>query len=350
MILCLVFFSGCGKKSKVSPLFSAIPLRQSHGDGKLAVFTVKLPLSERSLDPVDSPIDPTTGAARVPLLGDVLLFITQATFNVGTEFGLGNQTLVLKQPLPALEQGALNSISIKRVFFHIDQVEALQASHRRGILWALDEVRGFIFNSRQLDFSFIKDLRIHMGIGKTQAPITSYEGHRVKDTAELAALAAEDRSGPPKLDILRYSKKGRAQYLLNRTRGKMFVMYSEDPVDTQTLLQKDPFYKEVIKETVIVNKTLVVELLDNSRLITEKFYSLMERIEGRGADLKISKIEACSESICLDVKVNQTNLMPLLVRGNELRIETQMNIGKVPPKSFQLKGFIEFEIKLDLKI
>jgi hypothetical protein len=50
----------------------------------------------------------------------------------------------------------------------------------------------------------------------------------------------------------------------------------------------------------------------------------------------------------LDVKINDENLLPLLLQGNQLDIETMIDASKILPKSFQLKGFIEFEIKLDV--
>jgi hypothetical protein len=39
--------------------------------------------------------------------------------------------------------------------------------------------------------------------------------------------------------------------------------------------------------------------------------------------------------------------LPLIKQGNRLNIETMIDASRVPPRSFQLKGYIEFEVKLD---
>jgi len=79
-------------------------------------------------------------------------------------------------------------------------------------------------------------------------------------------------------------------------------------------------------------------------------FSLLERNETDLATMGITKIDPCNELTCMDVKVNEENLLPLLLKGNKLNIETMVDASRVPPTSFQLKGFIEFEIKLDLPL
>ena len=58
-------------------------------------------------------------------------------------------------------------------------------------------------------------------------------------------------------------------------------------------------------------------------------------------------IEECSEQTCLDVKVPDVDLLPLIVKGNALKIDAYINANKAPD-SFQLEGFMEFEVKLKL--
>jgi hypothetical protein len=50
---------------------------------------------------------------------------------------------------------------------------------------------------------------------------------------------------------------------------------------------------------------------------------------------------------CLDMEVPDVDILPMIARGNALKIDAYINANKAP-ESFQLKGFVEFEIKLKL--
>jgi hypothetical protein len=350
LVISLIFLaSACGQKSKVTPLFDAIPLRQSHGDGEYAVFTVKLPLSDQSLDTYDSPVDPDQGVARVPLLGDVLRLVTQSTFNLGAQLGLGKQNIIITQPIPDLSSKYLNSISIKRVFFHIDQKDITQ--NRPSNMWM--RFREFLRGGSRLDFSFINELNINFRMLQ-EGSITSYTPEINTDVvperdllspAQVAALP----EGMRPVEILKYHKKKRTESIRSKDFGPMLVVYGDFPVKVRSILRRDPDMKELIKEIVVVNKSLFIELKEQE-LVREKFYELLERNETQLTNAGISKIEPCNDDVCMDVKVNNQNMLPMLLKGDRLRIETYIDSSKVPPKSFQLKGFIEFEVKLDVPL
>lgn len=349
LISLLLWVSACGQKSKVTPLFDAIPLKESHGDGEFAVFTVKLPLSDQSLDTYDSPVDPNRGVARVPLLGDVLRLMTQSTFNLGAQLGLGKENIIITQPIPDLSSKYLKSIAIKRVFFHIDQKNILQNRPSNWWLRFRDILRG----GSTLDFSFIHELKISFRMLNLGA-VTDYTPEIITDVVpERDLLTADQIAALPEalrpVEILRYQKKKRAEVLRNKERGPMFVVYGEFPVKVRSIMRRDPEMRELIKEIVVVNKSLIIELKDQE-LVSEKFYELLERHEAQLANAGIAKIEPCNDQVCMDVKVNDQNMLPLLLKGDRLRIETFIDSSKVPPKSFQLKGFIEFEVKLDVPL
>jgi hypothetical protein len=59
-------------------------------------------------------------------------------------------------------------------------------------------------------------------------------------------------------------------------------------------------------------------------------------------------MESCTDKICLDFKVADINLVPLLEKSNGIKIDSFIDAGKTP-ESFQLKGFMEFEVKVQVK-
>jgi hypothetical protein len=337
-----ILLSSCAQESKIDPLFEAIPLRTSHGDGEYSVFTIKLPLSDQSIESYASPIDPRTGVARVPLLGDMLRLMTQATFNLGAGLGMGQTNLVIKQPIPDLDSPYLKSISVKRVFFHIDQTDLLAGARRVSLF---QRFRNLIRGGTVLDFSFIRTLKIHMKMEKGEAEPESY----MPEIIEGGSLSSASKADGSVIEFLNYSRKKRSEVLRNKERGTMYVFYSQNPVQVRSFLRRDPELAELIKEIIIVNNSLVVQLKEGE-LMNERMFSLLERNETDLATMGITKIDPCSELTCMDVKVNEENLLPLLLKGNKLNIETMVDASRVPPTSFQLKGFIEFEIKLDLPL
>mgnify|MGYP006864793823 CR=1 FL=1 len=358
LILVISMLVSCGEKSKVVPLFPATPLSQTqgYGDGEHAVFTIKMPLSDKSIDTYDSPIDPNTGLSRVPLLGDALRFMTQALFNLGAEFGLGKSNITINQPIPDLNSPYLKSISVKRVFFHIDNTIEEDARPRNIIARVFNSIRGIIRGQANLDFSFIRELNVMLKMEKSDVEpidfvpeIITEDGENRPprprhDSIEIGAVG-----GPRMIELLNYKRKNRDEVLRNNERGAMFVVYTDKPVQVRAFLRKDKDLSALIKEMVIVNKTLVVELT-GQETVAEAFFELMRNYEEEMAQSGITKIDTCNKDICMDVKVNEQNMMPMLLQGNKLRIETNVDASRVPPKSFQLKGFIEFEVKLDVPI
>ncbi len=359
LLLVTSMLVSCGEKSKVDPLFPATRLSQTedYGNGEHAVFTIKMPLSDKSIDTYDSPIDPNTGLSRVPLLGDALRFMTQALFNLGAEFGLGKSNITINQPIPDLNSPYLKSISVKRVFFHIDNTIEEDARPRSVIARVFNSIRGIIRGQTALDFSFIRELNVLLKMEKTDVEpidfvpeiITEDDNRRRPTAPQHGSIEIGAVGGPRMIELLNYKRSKRSEILRNNERGAMFVVYTEKPVQVRAFLRKDKDMAAMIKEMVIVNKTLVVELTGQQQ-VAEAFFELMRRYEDEMAESGITKIDSCNEDICMDVKVNEQNMMPLLLQGNKLRIETNIDSSRVPPKSFQLKGFIEFEVKLDVPI
>ena len=363
-LLIVISFFGCAPKSEVTPLFPAISLKESHGDGKYAVFTVKLPLSDNSIDTYDSPIDPTTGVSRIPLLGDMLRFVTQATFNFGAEIGFGKTYLTIKQPLPDLDSPYINSISVKRVFFHIDQ-KKIDPDVR---LSRWDKIRNLIRGTTKLNFNFIRQMRLNMRVSKEGKP-TDYIPEIIEDTP-LTPIA---RGATDIIEFLRYDRNSRSTVLNEATATNTVVIYSPQPIKLRRFIRQNPTLSAYVKNMEVINKSLFVELKqdfeqDASERIdpvmyeelfgretpfkskVKEFTALFEKESEGNEQVEVLKIVPCHSSTCMDIKVNNQNLLPLIKQGNRLNIETMIDASRVPPRSFQLKGYIEFEIKLDVPL
>jgi hypothetical protein len=213
--------------------------------------------------------------------------------------------------------------------------------------------RDFLRGGSRLDFSFINQLNINFRMLQ-EGSITSYTPEINTDVvperdllspAQIMALPEDMRP----LEILNYQKRKRNESIRSKDFGPMLVVYGDFPVKVRSILRRDPEINELIKEIVVVNKSLFIELKEKE-LVREKFYELLERNESQLTNAGISKIEPCSDDVCMDVKVNNQNMLPMLLKGDRLRKETYIDSSKVPPKSFQLKGFIEFEVKLDVPL
>lgn len=345
-------------------MFEAISLKDSHGDGKHTILTIKLPLSDNSIDSYDSPIDPITGVARIPFLGDMLRLVTQATFNFGAGIGFGKTHLTIKQPVPNLDTPYINSISIKRVFFHIDQTKA-DPNPRVNFFYRL---RNIIRGSTALNFNFIREMKINMKITKEGEPVDYIP--EILENTRLSPIASDSKDI---IEFLRYNRRSRQEVLNEKTATHTLVVYSPFPSRVRSFIKRSSILSKYVKNMDVVNKSLFIELkqeyeVPDSQKIepsqfqelfgvetpfeskVKEFTFLFEKESAGMAQVEVTKMIPCSSLTCMDVKVNNQNLLPLLLQGDRLNIETLIDASRVPPRSFMLKGYIEFEVKLDLPL
>jgi hypothetical protein len=344
----LLFVASCAQESKVEPLFPAVRINESHGDGNQAVFTVKIPLSENSIDDQQSPIDPDTGIARVPLLGEILRLVGKSTMNfaLGTKLADGERKLTIKQGLPDLNEPVLKHISIKRLFFHIAPKNPLERPRREFILfrWFRRLLRG----NENLDFKFIQSLVIEMRMERAERPVDSYlpcvVDEAVRNGCPRGSTVDEKGKALPRIKLIEYQTGKRAQQ--TNDLGSVLIAHTDRPVRLRQFLRSHPAFDAVVKDITLINKNLVIELRGD-RLAEEKFYALLERFQDDMADLEIPLFTECENFNCMDLRVGNENLLPMLQAGDLLNIQTNMALRGVPNRNFQLKGFIEFEVKVD---
>jgi hypothetical protein len=148
----------------------------------------------------------------------------------------------------------------------------------------------------------------------------------------------------PRIKLIEYQTGKRAQQ--TNDLGSVLIAHTDRPVRLRQFLRSHPAFDAVVKDITLINKNLVIELRGD-RLAEEKFYALLERFQDDMADLEIPLFTECENFNCMDLRVGNENLLPMLQAGDLLNIQTNMALRGVPNRNFQLKGFIEFEVKVD---
>lgn len=346
-ILLSTLFS-CGQKSQVKPLFQAVKLAQSNGDGRYTVVKIKLPLSEKTVSAYESRTDPRR--IVVPVLGDLMNRFTGTFLTLGASLGLGKTLMTLHQPVPDLSSPMLKSVVVKRVFFHIDNENALEKNNiRQGIAYYWRKMREFIQVEESTDFSFIRDLRLRVEGVQREVVVNDYvpEDPEIKDMLSKETSLKWKRNIKNKKELVSYVRKNQEESLTkNRQR---YIFYTDKPVALKNLLTLDSDFKNIVHDVTVINKTLMVELKGNE-ITEEKFYFLLDKVENVFLEYEISKINKCTPMTCLDFAISEENLLDVVKNKNFLKIEAYVDASKQPPASFQLKGYIEFEVKLDLPL
>ncbi len=359
IILAISILSACGQKSEIKPLFKPVKLSSSHGDGKHAIFSIKMPLSEKSIDPINSGIDPNANLLyRAPILGDFTNLFAQGLFNLGAALGLGKKIYVIPLPLPELDSPYLAGLSVKRIFFSIKDaenkfnVELPKKGWRKRIhqlqnFW--NNLRAFIrAGESTANLGFLSELQMNLRSVMVENPsndIVPFE----KEVNPASLKEFNNPTDDKSIVLVRYNKKQSREQLHDNNPGEILLIEAEDPVKVKNHFNKDVKLNAMINEMSIINKTLMIQL-KNDELALEDFITTMEESVVAFEKLTIKKLDLCTPSTCIDFVVNNQNLLSILKNGNQLNIETFMNAKKSPEKSFQLKGFVEFEVKLDLPL
>lgn len=340
--VCLIILSGCGKKSTVKPDVEANGLKEP------IAIKIVVPLTDETIATFDSPVENT-----FPLLRGLV----KSVFDLGASLGAGKMKLSLLQPLPEIPSKYVKDIRVKRVFFYVEP-KSVEKVSKSIVGQFFNDVWKFIKRDRELSFDFIDRLAVTLKPEEatdrsTWVPAVSTPDLTKKDkdyfvklfkmnnyTVEQMNLSAEDETKV----MIRYDKTKKENFLKTKSIGRIYIIYTDEPVKTRMLIEDDPELSDTYTRIHTLNKSLLVEL-PTDPILQEKFEKeFWEKQE----DLNIKNMEACSEKICLDFKVSDINLVPLLERSNGIKIDSFIDAGKTP-ESFQLKGFMEFEVKIHVK-
>lgn len=329
ILLSLVLVAmGCGKTSKIKTHVEGRAL----GDGENITFNIVVPLSEKSISSFQSPVKNVM---------PVFKGITESLMNIGAAIGAGKQRLTLTQPIPEIPEDYVSSLKIKRIFFYIE---------------SLDKEDGWFKKFKREEFDFLR--RLVVKISSTKMPrdaevwepkietgslkgsdLNFFEGLFKKKRDMQAENFEKESTG---LLMIQYNQEQPKESLQSELFGTVHIIETETPNSTRKYLEKN--YGKYFKRIHTLSKSILVELKKDPVLeetFKMKFAADAEKME----DLGIGEINPCNNKVCLDLKLKDLNLIPIINKGNAIKIDTYID-PKYTPKSFQLKGFIEFEVKI----
>jgi hypothetical protein len=338
----LALFSSCGQKSIIKAQVESRTTAEAYGDGEFVVRPLFMPLSDQAISAFDSPVEKIDFIAG----GFARMFM-----NLGASMGMGRAKLTLTQPVPEIPTDVIKGAKIKRLFLYIQP--------KKGKERESNFFRRFIFGQGDVNFNFLDKLAIKLTSTREEKfeswyPTFEYSGLRKREFTPLQALFEDENLYDESVNlhkensmvILKYDRENKGKYLKNNKTGLMYILHTKKPAQSKKFLLKHPKLNNYFKQIHMLNETLVVELKKDP-VIEEAFHMIL----GEEADVvekfKIDQIEKCEENTCLDLEVPENDLLPLIAQGNALKVDAYLNASKAPD-SFQLEGFMEFEVKLKL--
>lgn len=352
----VVFLVSCGKKDSIKVETEV----QRLGDGEYVTQNVLLPLSDKVVGSYDDSTENLNPLARG--------FI-RTIMNVGASLGAGRTRLSLTQRLPEKIPDIIGSIKIKRIFFVLDNKdeESKKSSDKKK-------------ENENLSLDFLNALALKMSIQKFEYKDSSWEP--IVENASLNEIekswlkrnvnkikknAVEDQTTLEEWDDQSEGLKLLQYDQVNKRKEKTklekytYVMSTSDPkaareyfLNADELIDgpiydkdgneipKRPYFKPLIQKLTVLNKSLLIEINPNE-VDRNIFLALTQNDNQRFAKMH-SKFAVCASN-CLELDIKNVNFLPMLKTGNALRVDAYID-PKEAPKTFQLKGYIEFEVKI----
>lgn len=319
----LLLVSSCGRKSVIKSSVEARAL----GDGQHITFPVVVPLSDKAIASFTSPV-----AGINPLFRGFVSSI----MNLGASMGAGKTRLTLTQPIPEIPEGYLASIKIKRIFFFIET------------------------NGKKENFEFLRKLAVKVSSTNIEKDNPSWEPAVETDSMDGKELSFFSSLFPSKRDrhaqewedstsglmLIKYNEDQKAESLKGDEVGTINIIQTEKPNATRKYLEDN--YGQYFSRIHTLSKSIIVEFKKDP-VLEEMFKSRLAADAVKVEELGIGDINPCRDNVCMDLQVPNINLIPMLKKGNALKIDAYID-PKHAPKSFQLKGFLEFEVKIKAKI
>lgn len=320
----MLLAASCGQKSTIKTHVEARAL----GNGEFITFPIVVPLSEKAISSYNSPLGDMNPLFR-GFVGSIL--------NLGASMGAGKTRLTLTQPIPEIPDNYLASIKIKRIFFFIEGD-----------------------NKKEENFDFLRKLAVKISATTIEKDIPSWEPLVETDSFDDNELnywqslfpgkrdrnAREWEKNAPGLLLIKYDEKEKEKSFVGNEVGVVNIIQTEKPNATRKYLEDN--YPGYFARIHTLSKSILVEF-QKDPVIEEKFKNRLATDSLKMEELGIGEINPCEKNVCMDLKVPDTNLIPMLKKGNALKIDAYID-PKHSPKSFQLKGFLEFEVKIKAKI
>lgn len=335
--------SGCGQKSEIKNSVRPEKLASAYGDGKHIIRNLTFPLDDSSLA-FKTPL-PGIG----PIVGGILKFVGDI-FAGSTNMGKLQMSYV--QPIPELP-AELSSVRLKRFFFYMKP----DGRYNRFRNW----FNRFVMGRGHVTFDFLNRLAVQMSTVTLDDPDNYVSELEIKDydRKEMNSLMkifssyhrgqdVVDTERAKDLMLLRYSKKEKFLDTAHDRYGEIHIIETMKPIETKHFLMDHPLMDGLYKRILILGNSLLIELVKDS-VAEESFQRMMAESAEEIDQLEVTFIDTCTPQSCLELRVPDVNLVPIANKGNGLKLDAIIHAGKVP-ESFKLKGFVEFEVKVDSPI
>lgn len=319
----LLLAASCGQKSTIKTHTEVNTL----GDGTHVTLPIVVPLSEKSISSFRSSISDMNPLFRG---------FVGAIMNLGATMGAGKTRLTLIQPIPEIPDEYLSSIKVKRIFFFIEA------------------------GKKKENFEFLRRVAVKISSTETARLTDSWEPVIETDNlneGELSSFrslfkkerdehAAEWEKNSEGLLLLKYNQEEKKASLQSESVGKVYIIATDKPHMTRKYLEEN--HARYLKRLHTLSKSILVEIKKDP-IMEEMFKTKLSQDSIKMEELGIGDINPCHDKVCLDLKVPDVNLVPMLMKGNAIKVDAYID-PKNAPKDFQLKGFLEFEIKIKAKI
>jgi hypothetical protein len=341
LVLVLGFLTqSCGQRSTIKNNVEPETLASKYGDGKYVIRSLTFPLSDSALA-YQTPL-PGIG----PIAGGILKFVGNV-FAANTQ--MGKLQMSYTQTIPEIPT-ELHTVRLKRFFFYMKP----QEKQRRLRGW-IDRI---LFGKGHVTFEFLDKLAVKLESVKIDRPDEYVSNLETKDynRNEMRTLMSVfgkyyhpkvvDPEKARDIVLLRYSDKFKEEDTVLQYYGQIFIMETPRARETKHFLMDHPKMRGYFKKILILEDSLLVEL-ENDPIAEETFKVVLSEIaEDLDTRFKVNYIDTCTPQSCLDLKVPDVNLVPIAIKGNAIKLDAVIHAGKVP-ESFNLKGFVEFEVKVE---
>ncbi len=373
--------AGCGNKSTIKASAEA----QRLGDGQFVTQSIVVPLTENQV------------AAASSSQPDNLLMrgVVGSLMNVATTVGVGKTKFTIYQPFPDFDNKEVVSIRVKRMFIYLApnvlKEAILEADNkndayyphesrrerRQRLRTERDQKKDEINKSDKIErnFDFLRRLLIKMtsvNLPNAEVPevsswnpiipestiLDTNEVNLFKKTFNFNIFDTENNQERVANDfvegggvLLTQYNQSKASNFLQSNVGRIYIIETSTPTKTHRYFKEK--FGDFLARTHTLNSSVLVEVKKKDpgdNLTDELFRMALSNDAAKMEELKVKAINPCEIDTCLDLKTNQDiNLITFLKTGNAVKIETYIDPKKAPG-AIQLKGFLEFEIKVRSKL
>lgn len=372
-IFMMLGFIACGgriglpeQKSSIKDYQLPERTAEAYGDGRYVIANIPLAITTDALDVPNFRL----GGIEYIAGGIAKMFM-----NIGASLGLGKNHLTFWQPLPEIPTEYIKSAKLTRVFFYIEPADG----GVRRTNWFKKIFRG----QGDVNFNFINKLAFKISpeykefqyfkliftctVGVT--PEATKKEQEEENCQMPTPGTAEDKSAfntifrnkklydvdvdlstAKDYVLLKYDGDRNGKFARTDDTGTIYLISTRFPADTLKYFNKRTKLggklNGIVKHAQKLDNMVVVEL-ERGSVVEENFKLILTEEADTLEEMGVKNLDACTTETCLDIRVPDIDILPMLIRENTIRLDAFIDAGKVP-EAFQLKGFINFEVKVDI--